>query len=119
MSIPVNLHDVRQTLEAERAAALEQIQQHEARLNTLCGAVPDHLDLAQEYVARGRRVTLLAQAQQQLENIQAALQRLNEGSYGLCAACGEPIPPDRLDVLPYACLCVRCQTQQEQVGQPA
>lgn len=119
MIFPENLHTVRQTLEAERAAALEQIQQHETRLGTLHGAVPDHLDLAQESIARGRRVTLLTQAQQQLEHIQAALQRVDEGTYGLCAACGEPIPPDRLEVLPYASLCVRCQAQHEQVGQPA
>jgi DnaK suppressor protein len=116
MITPLETNVIRQKLDAERASVLAQIQQHEARLNTLSGAVPDHLDLAQEYVARARRVTLLAQAQQQLENIQAAWQRLEEGTYGLCAACGEPIPSDRLEVLPYACLCVRCQERQEQVA---
>jgi DnaK suppressor protein len=119
MITPLETNIIRQKLDAERASVLAQIQQHEARLSTLSGAVPDHLDLAQEYVARGRRVTLLAQAQQQLENIQAAVQRLEEGTYGLCAACGEPIPPARLEALPYACLCVRCQAQQEHSALPA
>lgn len=49
----------------------------------------------------------------QLEQIKQALQRLDDGTYGLCSECGELIPLERLDILPYAALCVRCQSQQE------
>lgn len=113
MSGAFDVQDVRRTLEAERAAILEQIQQHEARLNTRIGPTPDHFDLAQESVSRQRRTALLARAHQQLEHIQTALHRLDGGIYGLCETCGERIPPARLEVLPYACLCVHCQARQE------
>ena len=36
-----------------------------------------------------------------------ALEKLDEGSYGLCDACGEPIPEGRLEALPWAVLCVQ------------
>ena len=40
--------------------------------------------------------------------IDAALRRLDEGTYGKCERCGETIPPERLAVLPWAGLCVPC-----------
>lgn len=45
---------------------------------------------------------------QSLREIQAALARLEAGSYGICERCGEEIAPARLAVLPEAVLCVRC-----------
>jgi DnaK suppressor protein len=44
-----------------------------------------------------------------LSEIEAALQRLEDGSYGICEHCGEPIPWERLDVLPMTRLCTPCQ----------
>ena len=48
-------------------------------------------------------------ARSALTAIDAALRRLEEGSYGTCQRCAEPIPWDRLDVLPMTGLCTRCQ----------
>lgn len=42
-----------------------------------------------------------------------AKERIREGTYGICASCGERIPPRRLQVLPTATLCVRCQERRE------
>jgi DnaK suppressor protein len=42
--------------------------------------------------------------------IMEALSRLDQGTYGCCADCGAAIPPRRLEALPYATLCVSCQT---------
>ncbi len=42
-----------------------------------------------------------------------ALERIGEGTYGLCRACGCRIPRKRLEVLPTATLCVTCQEQRE------
>ncbi len=44
---------------------------------------------------------------------QRALQKLEEGTYGLCDQCHQPIPPERLEVLPSATLCVACKSKQE------
>ena len=44
-----------------------------------------------------------------LSEIDSALQRLDEGSYGICERCAEPIPCERLEVLPMSRLCTPCQ----------
>jgi len=44
-----------------------------------------------------------------LSEIDSALQRLEEGSFGICERCAEPIPWERLDVLPMSRLCTPCQ----------
>lgn len=45
-----------------------------------------------------------------LATIENALARLEDGSYGTCAECGSDIPPRRLEALPFATLCVQCQS---------
>jgi len=45
---------------------------------------------------------------QELVRIEAALERVDEGEYGYCLACGEPIPEGRLELDPAATLCVAC-----------
>jgi RNA polymerase-binding transcription factor DksA len=52
---------------------------------------------------------LLAAARQQLVDTEAALARLDEGTYGLCADCTTPISAERLKILPAARYCVACQ----------
>src|SRR5215212_6606319 len=48
-------------------------------------------------------------AESALSEIDSALQRLEEGSYGICERCAEPIPLERLEVLPMSRLCTPCQ----------
>ena len=48
-----------------------------------------------------------------LEKIDLALQRLDEGTYGVCAQCGGPIPVERLLAKPSVSLCVSCQESKE------
>ena len=56
----------------------------------------------------------LAQTEsRELVAIENALQRIREGSYGLCEECGRDIPMTRLQALPYATTCVNCQRQSE------
>ena len=44
-----------------------------------------------------------------LEAVDAALARLDAGTYGACTTCGKPIGADRLGALPWAALCIECQ----------
>jgi RNA polymerase-binding protein DksA len=46
--------------------------------------------------------------QQHLEDLQAALQRVDEGSYGVCVKCHKPIEDERLEALPFTSLCIEC-----------
>jgi DnaK suppressor protein len=52
---------------------------------------------------------LIAAARQQLEETEAALRRVDDGTYGLCGSCGEPITRERLEIMPAARYCVACQ----------
>jgi DnaK suppressor protein len=54
----------------------------------------------------------------ELQAVQAALQRLGEGRYGLCVDCGEPIGSARLAVQPAAARCAACQATGERSSRP-
>ncbi|MCS6861859.1 MAG: TraR/DksA C4-type zinc finger protein [Abditibacteriales bacterium] len=47
--------------------------------------------------------------QQRLNDINRALERLREGTYGICEMCGQPIKPARLEALPWTTLCLNCR----------
>lgn len=48
------------------------------------------------------------EAQQMVMHIDAALARIEQGTYGICKSCNEPIPEPRLEAVPYAELCIDC-----------
>lgn len=50
----------------------------------------------------------------EMEQIEQALARMTEGTYGFCDVCGMPIAPGRLEALPYALRCIRCEEQFRQ-----
>ena len=54
---------------------------------------------------------LLTEAEQGLQDVQHAMERLQSGHYGECRTCGEAINPARLAALPTACLCLQCAEQ--------
>ncbi len=58
-------------------------------------------------------LTLLGSDENILDQIEAAIQRIQDGDYGRCEKCGGVIPKNRLDAIPYAADCVRCALQQE------
>ena len=49
-----------------------------------------------------------------LYDIDTALEKLDDGSFGLCELCGQEIPHARLEVIPFARLCVKCQSREEE-----
>jgi DnaK suppressor protein len=61
-------------------------------------------------VERERDLALSAQARAAVEEIDRALAKIDDGTYGVCEQCGKSIPRERLKALPYAMLCVDCKT---------
>ena len=59
-------------------------------------------------------LSLLGSENDTLDQIEAAIERIEDGSYGRCEECGGKIPKSRLEALPYAALCVCCDSQQEE-----
>ncbi len=106
----LDLEKIRKQLLLEKAEILQNAQEGSGlplHLN------PDRDDLAQDYITLEKDVAIKAIEREQLEQIDKALERIDEGTYGLCQECQEPIPSERLEILPYALLCVHCQSKQE------
>ena len=64
---------------------------------------------ASQVFEQQRDLALLEHDTQHLEAVDAALARLDAGTYGQCTSCGRSIAPERLDALPWAALCIECQ----------
>ena len=58
-----------------------------------------------------RRLTLEKRLRDQLAEVEHALKKFEDGSYGLCDNCGKPIDPARLEALPQASLCLDCKAR--------
>ncbi len=59
-----------------------------------------------------KRLALEKQIRDQLAEVEHTLNKFEQGTYGLCDSCGQPIDPARLEALPQAELCMSCKTQQ-------
>lgn len=59
-----------------------------------------------------RRLTLEKSIREQLAAVEHALQKFEQGTYGLCDSCGRPIALERLEALPQATLCLDCKARQ-------
>jgi RNA polymerase-binding protein DksA len=99
-------------------AAIENIHaDHPGTISDETGedAVYDnHLaDTATETYDRELDYTLEENSGHVLAEIDAALKRIEEGTYGVCSNCGKPIPEARLEALPWATLCIDCQRERE------
>jgi DnaK suppressor protein len=69
----------------------------------------DRSDLAQDYSVRDRNTALMDQTQETLDQIKAAIARLDADRYGRCERCSREIPASRLEALPHAELCIQCK----------
>jgi RNA polymerase-binding transcription factor DksA len=73
----------------------------------------DTLDTVQEAMAKEEALKAREALIQRLKVLARAEEKIRDGTYGLCEACGKAIPPARLQILPEALLCVRCAEQAE------
>ena len=101
-------------LEAVRAALLaERTRLRQDRDETIIA--PDQMTYgsqaaaASQVFAQQRDLALRDRAEQQLALVDAALARLADGTFGACVRCGNPIPAERLEALPWAPRCIGCQ----------
>jgi RNA polymerase-binding transcription factor len=69
--------------------------------------------MASEVVAQQRDIALRERSTRQLEALDAALERLDDGSFGVCRSCGRPIAEERLEARPWAALCIECQRLED------
>ncbi len=77
-------------------------------------SMPIHMaDIGSDNFEQEFTLSLMENEGGTLAQIEASLERIEEGSYGQCEECGAKIPKARLNAIPYATLCVRCAEHQE------
>ncbi|MGQ9631212.1 MAG: TraR/DksA family transcriptional regulator [bacterium] len=78
------------------------------------GEIPkDSNDAVDDIMQREIAITTAERERRILAAIDDALARIEDGTYGMCAKCGEPIDEERLKALPFARLCIKCKAKEE------
>jgi RNA polymerase-binding protein DksA len=70
-------------------------------------------DMAADAYEREVSMNIVSSEQEVLYQIDDALKRMEEGTYGVCQPCNKPITMSRLKAVPYASLCIKCQRDKE------
>ena len=79
--------------------------------------VPDIGDMSANAYNRDVLFNLSEAQRQQVRDIDAALERISIGEYGVCMKCGEEIAPRRLEGRPFSRYCIDCKTDIEKFGE--
>jgi len=73
----------------------------------------DLADIASDDIDRKMIEMLGSQELKRLKMIESAQTRIKQGKYGHCIKCDRPIPPERLEAIPYALMCIECKSEEE------
>jgi DnaK suppressor protein len=115
---PELLEKYRERLLTQQRQLVQRVLQLETELHNMEAERDiEHMDHAQEEAVNDELIALDEHSRQEMEEIQAALARIADGTYGFCARCGDPIDPKRLEILPTARYCVQCQILLEVTAQ--
>ena len=112
------LAEVLAELHEQRAHSTQIITQQESELSGLMrdagdGAGHDQADLGATSFERDHELTVLNNERDKLAQIERALGRIDDGTYGVCESCGNPIGKMRLMAFPRATLCMTCKQREE------
>ena len=114
---------------AELNEVVKELKEHQERLTAIVGrseeelaglmrdagdgAGQDQADLGATSFERDHEFTVLAKERETLAQIERALSHIDDGSYGVCDSCGNPIGKNRLMAVPHATLCMSCKQREE------
>lgn len=109
--------ELRESLEAELADLKEELSAHgrsvgddgdwEGSSNEGDDIESDPVDAADQIEELATNVPLVEELEDRYEEVEEALERMDHGAYGICEACGEPIPVERLKANPAAATCIK------------
>jgi RNA polymerase-binding transcription factor DksA len=106
------LEEERTRLESVREG-VDTTESEEESLSELSSLDQHQADIGTETFDREKDISVLEQVEAELADIEHALKRLDDGSYGTCEACGKPISDERLEALPAARFCLDDQAGAE------
>ncbi len=96
------------------AMANAALRKTRSEANGDLSSMPIHMaDLGSDNFEQEFTISLMQTEEGTLSAIEAALERVEDGTYGQCEECGVSIPKTRLNAIPYAPLCVKCASAQE------
>jgi DnaK suppressor protein len=101
-------------LETEREEILVKLENLRIDLRNMAEPSAEEADV--DAYEREKTWALMQSLQRKLESIEHALESAKKGTYGICENCGERIDPARLEILPQATLCLKCQRQFERLN---
>ncbi len=116
----INLEQIKKRLEAKRAELQENIEGLTEAHPKPVGAIEanegpqDFEDIAVDFLETQQEQSLLVNEQALLTEVERALERIEQGTYGKCVDCGQPIPERRLEAIPWAARDVKCEEKLEQ-----
>ena len=105
----VRLTDVRSTFDAEHL----NDQSESESVGEISSYDQHQADMGTETFEREKDLSILEQVEAELADVEHALRRLDDGTYGTCEVCGKAIPDERLEAMPAARLCLEHQAEAE------
>lgn len=109
-----DLKKFRELLEAKRKAVLDRARKTLTEDMTLDpNDLPDEMDLASSEYLQSFEFRLRGREKSHLIKLERALRKIDQGSFGICEECEEPISKKRLEARPETGLCIRCKEDQE------
>lgn len=107
------LESFRQILEKQLAELTKKLEGMVEELSKEPEVMPDLSDRASAETDLHFGLRVKDREQKLIAKIKQALKRIEEGTFGICERCGEPIEKERLKARPVATLCIDCKTEQE------
>ena len=115
----IDLNKMKTRLEAKRAELKQSIADLTEAHPEPVGPIEasegpqDFEDTAVDFLETQQEQSILVNQQALLTEVEDALKRIEDGTYGKCVNCGRPIPEERLEAIPWAARDVRCEEQLE------
>ncbi len=109
----VSYEMLRAQLEAERQRLSGELQQFSVTSPENLGYSTHMADDASAAFDQARDLALRGTLERRLQQVEGALGRFEDGTFGVCESCGQPIDPARLKALPHAACCLDCQRRLE------
>ncbi len=116
----IDLNEMKTRLKAKRAELRESIANLTEAHPEPVGPIEasegsqEFEDVAVDFLEMQQEQSILVNQQALLTEVEDALKRIEDGTYGICVNCGRPIPEERLEAIPWAARDVKCEEQLEQ-----
>jgi DnaK suppressor protein len=112
--MPITYNELHEQLSVQKSQLEEQLDTTARAVREDGVGYSNHMaDVGTEVFEQARDVSLARQLQRSLEDVEHALGKFGDGTYGICETCGRIIELARLEALPSARLCMQCQSRRE------